>query len=84
MENADKSGERHRGKLAYTRAVTGQYEFAEFRILSEQNFHDVEFWGAWTGEADSTLILAVARSSRLLKSCGRKETGWRQMCVTFL
>jgi hypothetical protein len=27
------------------RQVIGQYEFADFRILSEQNFHNVEFWG---------------------------------------
>jgi hypothetical protein len=64
--------------LAYTRQVIGQYEFADFRILSEQNFHNVEFWEARTREAASTLILAVAQSSRFLKSCDSKETGWSQ------
>jgi hypothetical protein len=65
--------------LAYTRQVIGLYEFADFRILSEQNFYDVEFWEARTGEAASILILAVAQSSRHLKSCDRKEAGWSQM-----
>jgi hypothetical protein len=30
--------------LAFARKVIGQYEFADFRILNEQNFNDVEFW----------------------------------------
>jgi hypothetical protein len=62
--------------LAYTQQVIGLYEFADFRILSEQNFHDVEFWEARIGGAASSLVLAVARSSQLLKSCVRKETRW--------
>jgi hypothetical protein len=39
--------------LAYARQVIGQEEFADFRILSEQNFHGVEFWEARTGKAAS-------------------------------
>jgi hypothetical protein len=50
--------------LAYTRQVIGQEEFADIRILSGQNFHDVEFWEVRT-EAAITLILAVAQKSRL-------------------
>jgi hypothetical protein len=32
--------------LAFARQVIGQYECADFRILSEQNFHDVELGGS--------------------------------------
>jgi hypothetical protein len=38
----------------------------------------VEFWEARTKAAATTLILAVAQSSQLLKSSCRKETGWSQ------
>jgi hypothetical protein len=67
--------------LAYTPQVISLYEIADFSILSEQNFCDVEFWEAQTGGAASTLILAVTQSSRLLKSCDKGETGWSQMCL---
>jgi hypothetical protein len=43
--------------VAYAQQVIGQKEFADFRILSEQNFHDVEFWEARTGGAASSLTL---------------------------
>jgi hypothetical protein len=61
--------------LAYTRQDIGLYEFAGFRILSEENSYDVEFWEARTGEAASTLIVAVTRSRRAV---GRRQDGVRR------
>jgi hypothetical protein len=43
--------------LAFAGQVIGQYEFADFRILSEQNFHDVKFWGNQKEKPASTLTL---------------------------
>jgi hypothetical protein len=54
-------------RLTSARQVIGQEELADFRILSEQRFHDVEFWGAWTGEAASTLTSGIAQSSRVVE-----------------
>jgi hypothetical protein len=51
--------------VAFAQQVIGKYEFSDFRILSEQNFHDDEFLGARTRGAASTLTLGVAQSSRL-------------------
>jgi hypothetical protein len=52
-------------RLAFAKQANVQYDFAEFRILSEQNFHHVEFFWAQTGDAASTLTSGVARSSGL-------------------
>jgi hypothetical protein len=54
------------------------------KVLSEQNFHDVECLGARTRGATSTLILAVTQSSRLLKACGRKETTLFSSSILYL
>jgi hypothetical protein len=61
--------------LAFARHVTGKEDFADFRILSEQNFHDVEFWGAQTRGATSTLTLGVGQSSRVVEPTRKFRDG---------